>query len=238
MKLHHDPLANTLDNEEGAVVASVVGTNPAVVAQIVKRYNMYRRLKRYLDDAMKRCKVKDAEIAALRNELTTMTTHYDNAAIDIKTLRDELSQFETLLAKADGDAEAWRNSYHAACSERDQAKINHGLTVHALERQRGLLSPAGFDMAVERRRQIEIKGWTPAHDDGYPCGELAAFAAVYAMPPAARDWPASETGYGDTFGAVLVACAWAPKFGDRRRELVKAGALILAEIERLDRVPK
>ena len=55
------------------------------------------------------------------------------------------------------------------------------------------------------------------------------------MPPAAREWPASDTGYGETFGTALCPEDWTPKFGDRRRELVKAGALILAEIERLDR---
>lgn len=80
-----------------------------------------------------------------------------------------------------------------------------------------------------------IEDWAPEHDDVHPCGEIAAFAALYAMPSAARDWPAAETGYGDTFGAALCPKDWQPKFGDRRRELVKAGALVLAEIERLDR---
>ncbi|WP_426106328.1 hypothetical protein [Massilia sp. TSP1-1-2] len=94
---------------------------------------------------------------------------------------------------------------------------------------------AGRDVLAERRRQVDVKDWTPEHDDHHPSGEIAAFAAVYAMPPEARQWPASETGYGPTFGIALCPQDWQPKFGDRRRELVKAGALILAEIERLDR---
>lgn len=96
-------------------------------------------------------------------------------------------------------------------------------------------SSAVQDVLAERQRQVDVKDWTPEHDDEHPNGEIAAFAALYAMPPAARDWPAAETGYGDTFGAALCPVDWFPKFGDRRRELVKAGALIVAEIERLDR---
>lgn len=55
------------------------------------------------------------------------------------------------------------------------------------------------------------------------------------MPPGARAWQAEDFGDAHTFGEALVPDGWKPKFGDRRRELVKAGALILAEIERIDR---
>ncbi|WP_342125721.1 hypothetical protein Q7585_06525 [Pseudomonas aeruginosa] len=94
---------------------------------------------------------------------------------------------------------------------------------------------AWLDVQAERRRQITAEGWTPEHDDEHACDEIAAFACFYAMPPAARDWDASSTGYGDTLGEAIVPEGWEPKTGDRRRELVKAGGLILAEIERLDR---
>ncbi|MBB1601250.1 hypothetical protein [Variovorax sp. UMC13] len=92
------------------------------------------------------------------------------------------------------------------------------------------------DVAAERVRQMLAKGWTYEHDDEHVQGEIAALAAYYAMPPAARDWPAAETGYGDTFGQAIVPSGWEAKANDdRRRELVKAGALVCAEIERLDR---
>ncbi|BAO58551.1 hypothetical protein [Pseudomonas phage KPP25] len=94
---------------------------------------------------------------------------------------------------------------------------------------------AWLDVQAERRRQVTAEGWTPEHDDAHACDEIAAFACFYAMPPAARDWDASSTGYGDTLGEAIVPEGWEPKTGDRRRELVKAGGLILAEIERLDR---
>lgn len=102
--------------------------------------------------------------------------------------------------------------------------------------QASQLSDALRDVVAERHRQVEQEGHGPEHDDAYPNGEIAAYAAFYAMPPAAREWPATETGYGATFGEAIVPSDWtAPKTGERRRELVMAGALILAEIERIDR---
>ncbi|MCP1289853.1 hypothetical protein NK214_06570 [Chromobacterium sp. S0633] len=91
------------------------------------------------------------------------------------------------------------------------------------------------DIAAERCRQVESEGWIPTHDDDHVNDELPAMASLYAMPAAVRDWPAESTGYGDTFGEAILPHGWQPKFGDRRRELVKAGALIVAEIERIDR---
>lgn len=100
------------------------------------------------------------------------------------------------------------------------------------------LAPAwrpAYDVMAERQRQISVEGWTPEHDDGHVNDEIAAMACFYAMPPGAREWPATETGYGSTLGEAIVPNNWVAKQGDRRLELVKAGALILAEIERLDR---
>ena len=96
-------------------------------------------------------------------------------------------------------------------------------------------SKAARDVLAERLRQVEAEGWTPAHDDFHEEGELADAAACYAagcipMAPAA----ASSQGHGYTSLWPWEAKWWKPG-GDRRRDLVKAGALILAEIERLDR---
>lgn len=91
------------------------------------------------------------------------------------------------------------------------------------------------DVLAERVRQVMEEGWTPEHDDGHVNDEISALASVYAMPQAARYWDASSTGYGDTLAEAVLPHGWVAKDGERRRELVKAGALILAEIERLDR---
>lgn len=87
------------------------------------------------------------------------------------------------------------------------------------------------DIAAERHRQIESEGWKPEHDDEHGLGELAGAAAAYAMADdfpnkAAELWPWEIGADGKNW--------WKPS--DRRRNLVKAGALIVAEIERLDRI--
>lgn len=92
------------------------------------------------------------------------------------------------------------------------------------------------ELVSERVRQIAGEGYTNDHDDEHACDEIAGLACYYVMPPAAREWDASSTGYGETLGAAMLPEGWQAKEGDRRRELVKAGALILAEIERLDRL--
>lgn len=98
------------------------------------------------------------------------------------------------------------------------------------------LTQAAQDVLAERRRQVEVEGWTPEHDDKHTNDELAALACFYAMPSGAREWSGPD-GYGDTLGeSIRPAGWWQTTTGDRRRETVKAGALILAEIERLDRV--
>jgi hypothetical protein len=98
------------------------------------------------------------------------------------------------------------------------------------------------DIAAERKRQIDVEGWNTKHDDEHDDRSLAMAAALYASP---RDdlvvielnpdgvkwidpWPWYEI-YGKR-------SAWDKrKKHDQRRRLVVAGALILAEIERIDR---
>lgn len=81
----------------------------------------------------------------------------------------------------------------------------------------------------ERKRQIEHEGWSSVHDEKHARGELSHAAAAYlefyyfklsvtAMPimwPWSRKW-------------------WKPS-PDPVRNLVKAGALIAAEIDRIQK---
>lgn len=96
------------------------------------------------------------------------------------------------------------------------------------ELEGGAFNPAILDVVAERQRQKTIEGWTPEHDDEHCNGELAMAAVCYI----------NETGTvnrngGKPWGWPWDASWWKPK--TRRRNLVKAGALFLAEIERLDR---
>ena len=84
------------------------------------------------------------------------------------------------------------------------------------------------EIAAERRRQIEVEHNFAAYDDRYTRGELALAAASYAISATrsahqqliALIWPWAEHW-------------WKPK--TPRRDLIRAGALIVAEIERIDR---
>lgn len=97
--------------------------------------------------------------------------------------------------------------------------------------EREPLSQSATDVLAERQRQISVEGWTSAHDDDHSHGEMANAASAYA-------WGAN---YPTILGAGNPPDSW--PWGvewwrpcDPRRMLVKAGALILAEIERLDRL--
>lgn len=94
---------------------------------------------------------------------------------------------------------------------------------------------AAQDVLTERQRQVTAEGWTPEHDDGHGAGELALAASCYAAISSTKlngvpslyedDYPPPNWPWHSEW--------WKP--ADARRMLVKAGALILAEIERLDR---
>lgn len=77
------------------------------------------------------------------------------------------------------------------------------------------------EIAAERRRQIEAEGYTPEHDDGHDGGELAMAASAWAHPQ-------------------QIVMAWGDALDKRpkprRRQLIIAAALIVAEIERLERI--
>lgn len=86
-------------------------------------------------------------------------------------------------------------------------------------------------IAAERKRQIEKEGWTPEHDDEHEDEALAKAAACYADP----DRRMTFGDYPMPVGWPWDAEAWKPTPDNRVRELVKAGALIAAEIDRLKR---
>lgn len=93
------------------------------------------------------------------------------------------------------------------------------------------MSRAARDVLAERQRQITAEGWTPEHDDQHDAGDMAAAAACYALHADAGLILASQR-------TRPAHWPWDRKWwkpGPTRRMLEKAGALILAEMERLDR---
>lgn len=79
------------------------------------------------------------------------------------------------------------------------------------------------EITKERQRQIETEGYSQLHDDEHEDGSIADAAACYAATSDITDvWP------------------WHPggnkkQNHSRKRQLVMAGAMILAELERIER---
>ena len=123
-----------------------------------------------------------------------------------------------------------------------------------MRRQPTLVLPGGIsrhavvaitELAGERARQITEEALTPEWDDRHRPGDLALAAAAYAAFSAMENENTREHHRQSLWGFVpgftgIIGQLWPwpaqwfkPK--DRRRELVKAGALILAQLERLSR---
>ena len=81
-------------------------------------------------------------------------------------------------------------------------------------------------IAAERQRQIGAEGWTAEHDDEHRGGELARAAIAYAIHA-----------YFPYSASVDYHWPWRTRIkpGSQISDLVKAGALIAAEIDRLQR---
>jgi len=139
--------------------------------------------------------------------------------------RDELRNAAIALRAA-------QRSYMAVRSTPGEQREQAGKAVEAAAHRldAALASPPASDgaalIAAERERQTTSEGWTTEHDDTHVQGELAVAAAGYATAWS-RDalqpvrWP-------------FEASAWKPS-DDRVKNLVRAGALIAAEIDRVRR---
>jgi hypothetical protein len=94
--------------------------------------------------------------------------------------------------------------------------------------ERKMVTDAARDVLAERQRQVTVEEFMPIDDDRYQDGSLAGAAICYALTVfGARDLP------NYYWPRTWSASWWKPT--TIRRNLVKAGALILAEIERIDR---
>lgn len=89
------------------------------------------------------------------------------------------------------------------------------------------------DIAAERERQISAEGWSSEHDDAHPAGMLAIAGAAYA-----RSAHNHLSGLKTSTHDIRHWWPWDAKWwkpAGFRSDLIKAAALIVAEIERFDR---
>lgn len=180
------------------------------------------------------------ELAQLRAELS-------NPAVGSK---DHLRKLALLLVEALEKAQAinaaaeklvrCKGRYHSEQNYRALAAL-FGVTtpeLPPLDGESRTVTAAATDVLAERQRQVSAEGWTPAHDDQHKNNDLAFAASCYAFHAAAASWDLEDDGIPYDSHPVPKQWPWDPSWWkptDARRDLVKAGALILAEIERLDR---
>lgn len=139
-------------------------------------------------------------------------------------MSDRVTKVEALKALS----AMWKHAYERTKRHEIHLVIDDVIDVRNYIEQSSpvIETDAALSVLEERQRQKSVEGWSTEHDDEHDDGALAQAAVCYvadvrkynrALPP---EWPWDET-------------AWKPT--THRRDLVKAGALILAEIERLDR---
>lgn len=95
-------------------------------------------------------------------------------------------------------------------------------------------------IAIERKRQVEKEGWTVEHDNNHADICLAVAGSSYAL-----DVASNHTGEDKLWKPIYKNVSkdvwpfdeewFKPTPDDPIRQLVKAGALIAAEIDRLNR---
>jgi len=95
------------------------------------------------------------------------------------------------------------------------------------------MSKALDDVKAERQRQVEVEEWTPERDDHYLAGQLAVAGASYAVSSVVTQLT------GENMKELPGFWPWDKEWfkpKSPRQDLVRAAALLVAEIERLDRL--
>ncbi|WP_227369865.1 hypothetical protein [Halomonas sp. M20] len=173
----------------------------------------------------------------LRNMVTHLIDDRNALAAHVEVMRD-LAEILLCIYQCDEckkEGEFNRDWVKQRLNETPEASLER----HDAEVEARSLADAGItrqiaDLIDERRHQEDAHQFDAAHDDHYTQGELAAAAASYSAyaedlqqdRPLLDGWPPAFWPFEEEW--------WKPS-RNPRRNLVKAAALILAEIERIDR---
>ncbi|WP_228273087.1 hypothetical protein [Acinetobacter radioresistens] len=151
--------------------------------------------------------------------------------------RDVITQdeFRDLVFKP--EINAFDSNY---LSSRFIDKINFGWSAWQAKAQAVPEGSAIKDVINERQRQINQEFYSTKNDDEYKQNELLRAAVCYAENVVRRGWVFDSSFGPDVYQEEEVPDLWPwdldfwkPK--NPRRDLVRAAALIIAEIERIDR---
>lgn len=168
------------------------------------------------DTSIERIKTINATLPSFSLEtVEALVTRIDDLENDEIRLRLANAEFQLEMA---GNAK-----HNLKASRKAQFHKRKEAEARLAEMESLIGTSAIKDVIGERQRQKTTKGYSHEQDDTYIEGELAAAAISYIEPMEAMNyWPADW--HDDSF-----------KPSDYRRNLVKAAALLIAEIERYDR---
>lgn len=95
-------------------------------------------------------------------------------------------------------------------------------------------------IAIERERQMSVEGWDAQHDDEHLDYDLASVGALYALNLLLTKHPNYSMFFDKIFSWWYPwdGMYWKPTPDNPIKQLTKAGALIAAEIDRLQRIQK
>ncbi|MEC6026303.1 hypothetical protein [Klebsiella oxytoca] len=154
-------------------------------------------------------------------------------------LVEALEKAQTINAAAEKLVRC-KGRYHSEQNYRALAAL-FGVTIPDLPPLDGksrTVNAAAANVLAERKRQVSVEGWTPSHDDAHKNNEMAFAAACYAFHAAAASWDLEDCGTEYDSHPAPKNWPWEPEWWkpkSARADLVRAGALILAELERIDR---
>jgi hypothetical protein len=171
-----------------------------------------------------------AKLAAAEKERDEAHIEWEGAELRIEELNTDLATAQTRVEQLEREVALNRDLSKLTAWQRVNEQLAE-LQTRAETAERALSAAtaagemtAGARLIVdERNRQISVEGWDLGHDDEHDEGELAKAAACYALDNK-FSWP---------WGFE----SWKPG-GGRIRQLTKAGALIAAEIDRLNRAAR
>lgn len=142
-----------------------------------------------------------------------------------------LSEHAT-IARWEGDKEGDRDFHKYVDADIFESSERYWKE-RAEKAEAALASQATKDVLTERERQKSVEGWTEEHDDEHSNAEMSAAAAAYAFN--AYTTSSFRAYAADPLGFWPWDIEWW-KPTTPRRDLIKAAALILAEIDRIDRM--
>jgi hypothetical protein len=188
-------------------------------------------------------------------EMVVDAKDYDKLLAQLASLREELHETRQLQIEEMDLCERAREAAEVAyASLREENLLNFAARMELQDRVQVLESRlreyrrytqsahqpcrrrqgmTGIDLiAAERERQVNVEGWTPAHDDRHNDGALASAGATYAIVASNMRGGASfEKSIMDYKKTWPFEDGWFKPSDNPIRDLVKAGAMIAAEID-------